>query len=122
MKPEYKWQPKYEVATYTADSLEHGLPETVHCCISPAQVAEILAANSIESRGIEEVRIKIQGRVSDASLARYWKHESQVRRDYEFAYRDEIAKYLPNIHFMSFIGPEATIKWLFEQVGVKATK
>ena len=31
-------------------------------------------------------------------------------------WREEIEKYLPQLTFMSFAGPKATIKWLFQQV------
>ncbi len=45
---------------------------------------------------------------------------NQVRREADWAWRDEIAKYLPSIHIMSFAGPASTIKWLFEQVRLRS--
>jgi hypothetical protein len=36
-----------------------------------------------------------------------------------WAWHDEIAKYLPQIGLMSFLGPESTIRWVFQQVDVK---
>lgn len=30
---------------------------------------------------------------------------------------EEIKKYLPAIEYMSFCGPEATMKWVFDKVG-----
>jgi len=33
----------------------------------------------------------------------------------EWEWREEIAKYIPSIEVMSFIGPEHTIKWLFDR-------
>jgi len=36
----------------------------------------------------------------------------------EFRWRDEIAKYIPSINVMSFIGPKDTIEWTMRQLNV----
>lgn len=36
----------------------------------------------------------------------------------EFRWHDEIAKYIPSINVMSFIGPKATIEWTMKQLEV----
>lgn len=37
----------------------------------------------------------------------------------DWRWREEIAKYIPVIQAMSFVGPQATIKWLMSRVNIK---
>jgi len=40
-------------------------------------------------------------------------------RKIDWAWREEITKYLPQISVMSFVGPRSTIKWLMDHVDIK---
>ena len=110
---------RYLIDCYTEDSLKHGFPENSYTCVSPTQVAEIIANCSREMAGIVEVRISFLRKEADWEWANYWKREAQVRREYENLFRREVERYLPFIGCMSFAGPKAIVDWIFKQVEIK---
>jgi len=112
-------EPRYILDCYTKDSLEHGFPESTIKLVSPREVAEYVANRTREMAGIEEIRIQIIKKDVDYDWAKYWRVEAQIHREYEFKFRDEVARYLPFIQVMSFAGPKAIVDWIFKQVEIK---
>jgi hypothetical protein len=74
---------------------------------------------------IEELATKLGVNINDdaaaeaGNLERYASPEAQLARKMDWAWRDEIKKYLPQISVMSFAGPRSTIRWLMEHVDIK---
>jgi len=110
---------RYIIDCYTKDAMIHGFPEHTYTCVSPKQLAEIIANCTTEYRGIEEVRITFEKKEPDYEWAKYWRLEAQNYRDYEDRLKDEITRYLPFINFMSFAGPKAIVDWIFKNVDIK---
>jgi hypothetical protein len=111
-------EPRYHIEYFTEDSLEHGFPEVSFTCVSPIEVAEAVAHCTRERTGIAEVRITFIRKEPDWDWAQYWRVKSQHCREYEWSFRKEVAKYLPAIDIMSFAGPEAIVKWIFNHVTI----
>ena len=112
-------EPRYTIECFSSDSIEHGLPESTRTCVSPHEVAEIVASCTRQASGITELRITIDRAEPDWDWAKYWRLEAQICREYEHRFCDEIAKRLPSIRFMSFAGPEAIVNWIFQNVEIK---
>jgi len=112
-------EPRYIVDCYTEDSMEHGFPENTHSCVSIKQVSEIIASSTREFTGITEIHIRIAYKPPDYDWAKYWRLDTQICRDYDLEFRNEIAKWLPSIDTMSFTGPKDMVDWIFKNVEIK---
>lgn len=113
---------RYIVECYSKDAMVHGFPEFTRTCVSPTQVTEIIAECTREFTGINEIRITFSKKETDYDWAKYWQIESQISRNYEYHFRNEIARYLPEIDFMSFAGAKAIVDWIFKKVVIKDEK
>lgn len=47
----------------------------------------------------------------------YHSHDNVIRRARDQVWRAEIEKYVPELAYMSFAGPESVIRWVMEKIG-----